>query len=141
MKGDINLVTSATVKRVKGGKTTVLIRQSSACGENCAMCSAKCKEREFETEVINTQNAQPGDSVIIETPSRIVIACAFLVYIVPLAAFIIGYAIISQITNSEVLCVLFAFLLFILTFIILHYYDKKRNQRLKPKIIEIVNRR
>ena len=81
------------IKLLEQGKAMVMVERMSACGENCASCSAACSSRNNTTVVAeNKISAAAGDDVIIRTKTSKVLTAAFLVYILPVIMFIIAYA-------------------------------------------------
>ena len=83
----------ATVDRVlPGGKAEVLIVRESACSGDCHHCSG-CGGvmQTLRVEAENSIGAQPGDVVVLDGGEDVVLKGAALVYLLPLALFLIGY--------------------------------------------------
>lgn len=98
-----DLTQQAVVKKLlPGGKAIVEVTRQSACGHNCAECSSLCGASGAISSVAeNPVGAQVGETVTIETPSKKIISAAVLVYIVPLALLIIGYAVAALLGADE----------------------------------------
>ena len=79
---------TGVVKSAGGEFCTCVTKRKSACGENCASCKAACSSREHTFTAKNTAGAKEGDTVIIEMSTGSVLKSAFLVYIIPLLAFL-----------------------------------------------------
>lgn len=118
---------TGVVSEIKDGTATVRFVRDSACGENCAMCGG-CDKR---TSVVNAKNiagAKPGDRVVVETDTGMVLAGAFSAYIVPIILMFSGYGMLG--------CAgaVFGFLL---PFIILKFINKKLEKKFMPNITKI----
>ncbi len=80
------------MKLLDGGKALVLVRRMSACGENCASCSAGCGEKNKATVIaLNRISANVGDEVVISSKTSKILSAAFMAYILPLLLFFIAY--------------------------------------------------
>jgi len=105
----------------------VVIRQKSACGDNCASCGG-CKTIQRETVVQNSFNAQKGDMVKIEISTSKIYLAALLVYIVPIVMAIIFLA-----WNQPLVTVISL----VVYYVLLHFCDKILAKYLKGKIVEV----
>ncbi len=70
------------VCEIKDNKTYVYVPRKSACGGNCASCSA-CSERKNKIEAINNIGAVKGDRVTLYMPTAKLMGYAFFVYLMP----------------------------------------------------------
>lgn len=91
---------SAVVKRrVNERQVEVLVKRRSACGHDCAGCAGGCPSMVKEPEVLavaeDALGAQPGQSVTVESSSRRVLGLAALLYLLPFAAFFLGYVLLG----------------------------------------------
>jgi sigma-E factor negative regulatory protein RseC len=88
------LTSQGTVKKIlPDGRAVVEVTRQSACGHDCSECSSLCGAGGTISSVAeNPLGARVGENVTIETPSKKIISAAALVYIVPLALLILGYA-------------------------------------------------
>ena len=80
----------ARVIEVGDGYAGIEYTRTSACGHDCTSCGV-CRVEKSTAIAKNTPNAQPGDLVVVHTPSGFVLLAAFIVYIVPLLLFFTGY--------------------------------------------------
>lgn len=128
----------AVVESVTQGKTVVSVKRNTACGDSCATCPAQCKQAQNTITVNNRIGAKPGDKVEIEMKTASVLKSAFLVYILPLVMFFLGYAAAKGFGFSEQIAVISAFLIFIMTFIVLHFYDKYAKNSINTTIIKVI---
>lgn len=83
------------------GTAELRVKRDSACGD-CASCGG-CNAGSVLVKVKNSLSAKVGDTVLIETPSKTVVAVAALVYLLPLLLFFAGYAIGTLAAVSPVL--------------------------------------
>lgn len=130
------MLRTGIVKKRKGSAAEVEIVRSSACGDNCASCGL-CPGRKAVLEAENAADAAEGDTVVIDMADKKVLCAAFLVYIVPVAALIIGYIAGEALFGGEAAGITAGFLLMILTFILIILTDKKRKIKYTPRIVEI----
>ena len=70
------------VCEIKDNKTYVYVPRESACGGNCASCSA-CSERKNKVEALNNIGAEKGDRVTVYMPTLKLMGYAFSVYLLP----------------------------------------------------------
>lgn len=113
------------VRSIQEGCATVLVKRTSACGENCAHCKGGCISTSTEAQVINTLDAKVGDVVKIETDTVGVIKAAIILYFLPCLL-----AIFCAITASVIFCssyvpVIAATIAFVLSFVVIKQIDKK----------------
>ena len=126
------------VKSVEGELCTCAVMRKSACGENCASCKAACESREHTFVAKNKAGAKAGDAVIIEMGTGTVLASAFLVYILPLAAFLIGFAAFENRGKNEILSAVFGVIIGGAVWFLVSLYSKKKKAELMPEVTEIV---
>ncbi len=90
------------LKLLDGGKALVLVRRMSACGENCASCSAGCGEKNKATVVaFNRISANVGDEVVVSSKTSKILSAAFVAYVLPLLLFFIAYIATSAANLSQ----------------------------------------
>ncbi|MBQ7986069.1 MAG: SoxR reducing system RseC family protein [Clostridia bacterium] len=128
------------VKSVDGETCICAVKRKSACGENCASCKAACSSREHTFSAKNLAGAQAGDTVIIEMGTKKVLASAFLVYIVPLVAFLLGLSYFFETGKSELVSVFWGLVLGSAAWILVSFYGRWRKEELVPEIVEIVTK-
>jgi len=114
---------------IEDNYATVLIKRPTACGENCAMCKG-CETSSQKAKVLNPINAKIGDTVKIELSTSKVLFASFAVYILPLIAFIIGYAAFD---------LFWGLIFFIVPFAALWTFDKKLAAKYTGTITTIID--
>ena len=82
---------AVVTKLLPGGMAQVAVTRSTACGGNCGHCESCIFQSELKAVARNRIGAQPGQQVIIESQSSRVFRAAALVYLLPLALFVVGY--------------------------------------------------
>ena len=126
------------VKSAEGKFCTCSTQRKSACGDNCATCKATCSSREHTFIAKNTIGAKAGDTVIIEMPASSVLKSAFLVYILPLLAFLLGFSYFFEEGKSELTSALWGIILGGAVWILVSFYGKYKKAELTPEVTEIV---
>jgi len=126
------------VKSTEGEFCTCITRRKSACGENCASCKAACSSREHTFTAKNTVGAKAGDEVVIEMPTKDVLKSAFLVYILPLLAFLFGFIYFFETGKSELTSALWGLVLGGAMWILVSFYGKYKKAELTPEVVEII---
>ena len=125
------------VIEASGGICRVSVKRKSACGENCASCKATCNAGEHICEVKNPVGAKVGDEVVLETESQKVLKSAFLVYILPILAFLTVYG-VADLKFSGPVCATLAVGAMVVVFVLMRMYDKGHKDELLPEITEIL---
>ena len=100
---------NAVVKRLVADMAEIEVRRVSACGHDCSQCGGGCAELTHSGPVVvlasNPLNAQPGDTVVVESSSKSILGFAAVVYLLPLALFLIGYLIAKGFGTGEGLAI------------------------------------
>lgn len=128
------------VKSVDGEFCTCATRRKSACGDNCATCKAVCSSREHIFTAKNTIGAKEGDTVIIEMPTSSVLKSAFLVYILPLLAFLLGFSYFFGAGKSELTSAFWGIIFGGAMWILVSFYGKYKKAELTPEVVEIARK-
>ena len=128
------------VKSVDGEFCTCVTKRKSACGENCATCKATCSSREHTFVAKNIIGANAGDEVVIELATSSVLKSAFLVYILPLAAFLIGFSYFFNSGKSELTSAAWGLVLGGAMWVLAGFYGKYKKAELTPKVTEIIQK-
>jgi sigma-E factor negative regulatory protein RseC len=108
---------TAKVTAVSGDKATVEVRRTSACSEcmrrdECFACKSI-----VTAAAQNDIGAKPGDIVTVESPSARILGYAAAVFVMPLAAGIFCFYILSALfTSGGALIYIIPTLLFVLVF-------------------------
>ena len=126
------------VKSVEGDLCTCSVKRKSACGENCATCKATCSSREHTFVARNLAGAKAGDIVVVEMGTKKVLTSAFLVYILPLIAFLLGFSYIQELGKGELESALWGLVLGAAMWILVSLYGKYKKEELVPEVTEIV---
>ncbi len=83
----------ATVEKdLGGGYAEVSVPRKSACGHDCEEC-AGCgmTGAAIKARARNDIGAQPGDKVVVESSTKKIFGVVALVYVLPVALFLLGY--------------------------------------------------
>ncbi len=124
------------VVTTNGDTATVKIRKASSCGHDCGQCRL-CNNPEIEVQVVNHQNAKPGDRVLIGAPSATVLFQAFLLYIVPIIGSILVYGILSAFKVHAWIVAVLVVLYLALWFGFTRYWSK--NKVVKSCVLEVIH--
>lgn len=128
------------VKSVDGEFCTCMTKRKSACGENCASCKAACSSREHTFVAKNKIGAEVGDTVVIEMPTKSVLKSAFLVYILPLLAFLLGFSYLFETGKSEIESALWGLVLGCAVWVLVSFYGKYKKAELIPDVTEFAQK-
>ena len=104
----------------------------SACGGNCQSCGGCSDMRTVYAE--NSVNAQIGDRVEIEMPSKTVLAAALIVYVIPIAVLIAGYLIGNVLFDKEWQNIISGILPMFVSYIIISAVTRKNKNKYKSVI-------
>lgn len=87
------MTNTAVVVALNSARTaTVKVERESACGKSCTSCRGCVNPKELVVvTAVNRVGAKPGDRVIISGSTRQTLLLAALVYLLPIALFIIGW--------------------------------------------------
>lgn len=122
---------TATVQKVfPGGMAEIAVPRKSACGHDCEEC-AGCgvTGTAVSTRARNPIGAVPGDKVVVESNSGMVLGIIAIVYLIPVVLFLLGYFLTESLLPTEGLRYAAAILAFLLGLIPAVVYDR----RLKKK--------
>ena len=97
-------------KLFPSGMAEIAVTRMTACGGNCGSCESCMLQSEVKTLAKNLVSAQPGQRVLIESRSSAVFGAIFLVYVMPLVFFLLGYGAASLAGLREGLCILCSFI-------------------------------
>lgn len=97
-------------KSFPNGMAEVAVTRMTACGGNCGSCESCMLQSEVKALARNTVSAQPGQRVLIESRTAAVFGAIFLVYVMPLVFFLLGYAAAWALGAREGVCILCSFL-------------------------------
>ena len=128
---------AVVTKLMPRGMAEVTVVRSTACGGSCGSCESCIYQNELKTLARNKIDAQPGQKVGIESKTSVVVGAAMLVYIMPLALFLIGYALAAAAGASEGLCIAVSFAALVVGAVILVTSQKLRKNK-NPITFDIV---
>ena len=99
------MIAVAKVKKINRDKTVEIeVQRVSACGGDCSKCGGGCTELNSGPVTALAYSkipVQAGDRVAVEGEFRQVMSIAFIVYIIPLILFFVGFALAALCGLSE----------------------------------------
>ncbi len=114
----------------------VAVTRMTACGGNCGSCESCMLQSAVKAIARNLVAAQPGQRVVIESRSSAVFGAIFLVYVMPLVCFLIGYGAAYLAGLREGLCILCSFFGLAVGACLLVLSQKKRKNAISYDIIK-----
>lgn len=134
------------ITSVNGKYASVVFKRKSGCGDNCATCKAACSASAITTEIENTAGGKVGDKVKVEMEQKTFNKMLALVYVFPLIMMICGIAIGIKVfsqagySNYEMLSFLLGVVALVISYTILHFFNKKtaKKNNYSLKIVEIL---
>ena len=130
------MVNTGIVKAVeKDGRVRVQIYKESACS-HCSGCSESSKISREDVFTID-EEVKVGDLITFEIETSEIMQAAVLVYILPIAAMVLGYLLGSFLNKSEEISIIFSFSALFLTFGILFLYDRLILKRRRKSTLRI----
>ena len=106
----------------------VAVTRMTACGGNCGSCESCMLQSEVKTLAKNHVDAKPGQRVMIARRSSLVFGAVFLVYVMPLVLFLLGYGAAYAAGLREGLCIVCSFLGLLLGAILLVVRERSRKK-------------
>ena len=131
---------AVVTKVFPNGMAEVVVARGTACGSNCGNCESCVFQNEIKAFAKNSVHAKTGEKVVIESLSSRIFGAAFIVYIVPMLVFVIGYIIAASCGLSEGMSVLCSFIAFCAAVAVIVVYQR-RSKRKNPIKFEIVKLR
>lgn len=113
------------VERVQGDEAVIQIKRVSGCGGNCEACGGSCESAFHGLTVKNTIDAKPGETVEILFRESESMKASLIIYLVPLAGFLIGLIIGYLAKLSDITSFLISLVGLITGFLFNHYSDKR----------------
>lgn len=133
----------ALVVENKGNDAKVEILRSSAC-DHCRACSVGTEKKSFFVWAKNPLKAKVGQLVEVEMQASTLLSATFIVYVIPLVAFIVGiglgYSVAGffNIKSSELFSLLMGIIVMGFSFLGIYFYNKKA-EKTKKYFSNIVN--
>ena len=128
------------LKTLPDGTAELSVTRRSACGGSCSGCEG-CDLRENVIRITadNKAGASPGQTVLVETRTRLVFRYAVLVYILPVIFLILGYVMANLMDLSEAFCILTAFCFLLAgTALLLLFQRKKKSDPVSYSITSVL---
>ncbi len=141
---------AGVVLRVEGGLAIVKTERGAMC-DGCGsggFCKALVGGSDMEVAARNEVGAKVGDEVRMTVPSKTFLKASFLVYMVPVAALILGALLGTTLgpalypgVSPDLFAVAFGLILFSLSFVVMRLWAKgtKGDQQYCPVISEILH--
>lgn len=135
-----------TIKALQGNNAEVEIKRNSACGD-CGACHVSKDQSVMLTIAKNSVGAKSGETVEVEMQFANVFVAAFIMYGIPLIAFILGSCVAYYLVGALSLAwdqVLTSFLtgisLTAIAYLVIRNFDRKGqfNSKYQPVIIAVV---
>lgn len=92
----------ATVEKIlKEGYVQISVPRKSACGHDCEEC-AGCgmTGASIYAEARDPVGVHPGDKVVVESSTRAILGVTWLVYMLPVVFFLLGYFLSAGLTEG-----------------------------------------
>ena len=129
----------ATVERLlDSGYAEISVPRKSACGHDCEEC-AGCgmTGAAIKARARNDVDAQPGDKVVVESSTKKLFGVIALVYVLPVAFFLLGYFLTEGLTENWRYAIAIAAA--VVSFLPSIVYDRyaKRKEKLTYQIVRL----
>lgn len=115
--------------KIDGNIATILVKRVSACGDNCASCSAACRQNGIEIQTEVTSDIKLGDYVEIITENEIMFKHILMLYGTPLIillATIFGFNyILRNNANKDIISAILGLASLGVSYFILRKYDAR----------------
>lgn len=118
------------------GMAEVAVSRGTACGSNCGNCESCIFQNELKTIAKNSIHARPGEKVVIETVSSKIFKAAFIVYIIPIIAFCIGYALAYAFGAGESACMLISIAAFFVSVAVIVVTQRMSREKISFEITQ-----
>lgn len=130
----------ATIERILDAThAEISVPRKSACGHDCEEC-AGCgvTGSAVHAKAVNSIGAMPGQKVVVESSTQNMLGIIFLVYMVPVVLFLLGY-LLSTPLQSVPLRYGIATASFVLGIVLATLYDRRLKQQggLKFNIVRL----
>ena len=130
---------AVVTKVFPNGMAEVVVARGTACGSNCGNCESCVFQNEIKAFAKNSVNARAGEKVVIESLSSRIFGAVFIVYIIPLLAFVLGYVVADSCGLGEGLSIVCSFVVFCIAVAIMvaHQRSSKRKNPIKFEITQL----
>lgn len=113
------------ISKIDGDEAEVQIKRVSGCGGNCEHCGGSCESSFHGLKVKNTIDAKIGETVKIEFKESESMKASLIIYLIPLAGFLIGLLGAFLMNMSEMNALLAAVIGLLIGFFVIHLSDKR----------------
>lgn len=113
------------ISKIDGDEAEVQIKRVSGCGGNCEHCGGSCESAFHGLKVKNTIDAKVGETVKIEFKESESMKASLIIYLIPLAGFLIGLLGAFLMNMSEMNALLAAVIGLLIGFFVIHLSDKR----------------
>lgn len=117
----------------------MLFNRSAACGSDCSTCGG-CESKPFSLSLKNELGANPGDTILVDMNEKSFMKYTFLMYFIPLVAFIGGIVLSNQMipesTDKEWISFLFGLAGLVISFFLIRWMDHRVKE--EHQIIDVV---
>ena len=130
------------VIEIKGNMAKVEVAQKELCHKCPSESFCKLATGGSRTiEATNEIEAKAGQLVKIEISSGSILASAFIIYIFPIIALLVGGVLAQWISGSQNMAIIVGIIALTASFLFVHFIDKKidRSKKLIPVVKEIVS--
>lgn len=128
----------------EAGVVRVEIDAKGACHQcsSRSLCSPFGDNRRMVTEAISTKGARPGDVVRLEMEPKSTLGAAFLLYILPVIALVLGYALGVSFIGQEKYGIATSIGALAFSFVLLRLLNPMlaKGKRFKPVVVEIIQK-
>ncbi|MBB6214828.1 sigma-E factor negative regulatory protein RseC [Anaerosolibacter carboniphilus] len=139
--------TGTVIETISGNKAKIHMKKHSACGD-CGACQHGKENMELNIVAINEIGAKPGDFVEVNMETQNVMGAAFIIYVIPLLALLLGIGLGSYVLNSigiqgnrEVYAAGIGFLLTIIAYLTIKRFEGTFNKDKKyvPVVTKVLD--
>jgi len=130
------------VIEIKGNMAKVEVAQKELCHKCPSESFCKLATGGSRTiEATNEIEAKAGQLVKIEISSGSILASAFIIYIFPIIALLVGGVLAQWISGSQNMAIIVGIIALTASFLFVHFIDKKidRSKKLIPVVKEIIS--
>lgn len=92
-------------KLLDNGLAEVAVERGTACGGHCSGCGECVYGKRILVPAENKIFAKPGESVVIESETGVIMQTALLIYMVPVVLLFLGYGLGALLGQSQGRCI------------------------------------
>lgn len=138
--------TGKVVEIVDNKRAKLLMRKHSACGD-CGACQHGQENMKLNIIAVNEVNAKVGNTVEVDMETKNILGAAFIVYVIPLIALLVGvgggsflFNKMGFTSNAEMYSLTLGVVLMIVMFLGIKMKEKsfKKDKRYMPMITKIL---